>query len=103
MPLNLLNLLDEAVCVQHMCMFKLMSRFSRQKTCHDSIRDFHFTVFNSQFQRFTVFKAIIQKDFLKVRVCVIAFRDIVINSAVFQVQTVSVSSYGECSGAKAIL
>lgn len=43
-----------------------------------------------------MFKAIIQKDFLKVRVCVIAFQDIVINSAVFQVQTVSVSSYGEC-------
>lgn len=56
--------------------------------------------FNSSFQCFTVFKAIILKDFLKVRVCVIAFQDIVINSAVFQVETVSVSSYGEHSGLK---
>lgn len=28
-----------AVCVQHMCMFKLTSRFSRLKTCHYLIRD----------------------------------------------------------------
>lgn len=99
-PLRSLRCDPVVVCVQHMRMFRLTSKFSKLKAHRYLIRAVNTLLFLIvHFSTFTVFEAIISTS-QRSRGLVIAFPDVVINSAVFQVQTVSVGSYGECGRLK---